>query len=97
MLPRRPVKADHWAKAVKSVMEGLGLDPRHYGCHSLRVGGATELFAAGVRSEIIQLLGRWRSDTFKDYVRVPIGVLVTASRGIAGAGPPLFNGTHFSS
>ena len=37
--------------------------------HSLRIGGATVLALAGYSDTQIQKMGRWRSATFKEYVR----------------------------
>lgn len=36
--------------------------------HSLRSGGATAYAQGGVRSEVIQRMGRWKSDTFETYI-----------------------------
>jgi hypothetical protein len=38
--------------------------------HSLRAGGATALFCAGVSLEQIRLMGRWQSDTVFRYIHV---------------------------
>ena len=40
--------------------------------HSLRVGAATAVFLAGVPTETIQLIGRWRSQTFLRYIRIQV-------------------------
>ena len=37
--------------------------------HSLRIGGATALLAAGCPAMVIQSLGRWSSDTYRLYCR----------------------------
>jgi len=37
--------------------------------HSLRIGGANALSLAGYSDRHIQKLGRWRGETFKEYVR----------------------------
>lgn len=37
--------------------------------HSLRAGGANALHLAGYSDREIQKMGRWRSDTFKEYIR----------------------------
>ena len=45
---------------------------RHFlapGAHSLRIGGATALFAAGAEPTIIRTMGRWSSDIYRLYVR----------------------------
>ena len=39
--------------------------------HSFRIGAATTASANGVPETLIQQLGRWRSDAFKKYIRVP--------------------------
>ena len=39
--------------------------------HSLRIGGASALAAAHTPDSIIQLLGRWRSDAFRNYIALP--------------------------
>ena len=36
--------------------------------HSLRAGGANALHLAGYSDREIQKMGRWRSDTFKEYI-----------------------------
>ena len=40
--------------------------------HSLRIGGANALALSGYSDREIQKMGRWRSQTFKDYVREQI-------------------------
>ena len=46
---------------------GLGRD--EIGSHSLRIGGATALFAAGADPIHIRTMGRWSSDCWRLYVR----------------------------
>ena len=43
--------------------EGLGMDPVFYSTHSLRAGGATDLFVARVPYFAIKKMGRWKSDS----------------------------------
>ena len=40
----------------------LGFNPGDVSARSLRAGGAMSLMCAGVDSDVIQLMGRWRSD-----------------------------------
>jgi len=56
-------------KAIKLVARNLGLDERRYSTHSLRIGGATLLAAAGLPDYMIQLIGRWKSLAFLQYIR----------------------------
>ena len=45
-----------------------GFPSERYGSHSLRVGGATALYHAGVPVEVIKRYGRWVSDCFQGYL-----------------------------
>lgn len=48
----------------------VGLDPKNYGLHSLRSGGATAAANAGVPDRLFKRHGRWRSENAKDgYVK----------------------------
>ena len=48
----------------------LGYNPKQYGLHSLRAGGASAAANAGVPDRLFKRHGRWRSETAKDgYVR----------------------------
>ena len=42
--------------------------PAHVTSHSLRRGGCTALFVAGVPEFLIKMHGRWRSDKWKSYI-----------------------------
>jgi hypothetical protein len=42
---------------------------RSYGGHSPRAGGATYYASIGLSEDIIQALGRWTSQAWKDYIR----------------------------
>ena len=55
---------------VKGLMAKLGLDPRRFGAHSLRIGGATAALAAGMSPSTIRAAGRWASDIYEIYTRV---------------------------
>jgi hypothetical protein len=50
----------------------LGLQSERVGTHSLRSGAAMAMYLAGVPSETIQLIGRWRSSTFMRYLRIQV-------------------------
>ena len=40
--------------------------------HSFRIGGASALASAGLPDYVIQVIGRWSSDSFLRYIRLPI-------------------------
>ena len=70
---------------VKRLMEAAGRDPRRYGAHSLRIGGATAALAAGVPPQLIRLLGRWSSDVYQVYCRMSRQAALQAGRALASA------------
>jgi hypothetical protein len=54
---------------IKAAVCWVGLDPSVYSGHSLRAGGATDLFVAGVPYHCIKRKGRWLSDAAMLYYR----------------------------
>ena len=71
----------HLRAAALQYDEGrLGFPVSKIGTHSLRAGAATAMFLAGVPAETIQLIGRWRSQTFLRYIRIQVQLL---TRGVA--------------
>jgi hypothetical protein len=68
--------ADHNMRlAIKAAGRALeypteyGIDIERLDTHSLRSGGANQLAEAGYSEMHIQKMGRWRGDTFKEYIR----------------------------
>ena len=58
---------------LKGLLSDIGLDPRRYGTHSLRAGGATAAANNSVPERLFKKHGRWRSDDSKDrYIRESI-------------------------
>ena len=54
----------------KATLKDLGFDPRDYGLHSLRSGGATAVISNDVSSSVserlLKLHGRWKTDEAND-------------------------------
>jgi len=46
-----------------------GFDPSRVSSHSLRVGGASALAAAGLPEYLIKEMGSWRSNAYLIYLR----------------------------
>jgi hypothetical protein len=70
---------------VKDVMGAAGRDPGRFGAHSLRIGGATAAFAAGVSPSLIRLMGRWSSDIYEIYCRMSLESALGVGQAIASA------------
>ena len=64
------LKYDTLSKAIKRVAKEMGLDPTRYRTHSLRIGGASMMAAAGRPDYEIQKQGRWKSLAFLEYIRL---------------------------
>ena len=56
-------------RSIQKLCNNVGLDGKQYSGHSLRAGGATDLFLAGVPYYIIKKMGRWSSDAALIYFR----------------------------
>ena len=68
-----PCTRRHWTNLIKALVTRAGLDPHHYGTHSLRAGGATYLASLGVHAADIARHGRWESaDMVFRYVRTDL-------------------------
>ena len=61
---------DVLSAAIKKVASCMGLDPTKFRPHSLRIGGASMLAAAGLPDYVIQKQGRWKSLAFLTYIRL---------------------------
>jgi hypothetical protein len=66
----RAIRVGEVRAMVQTLMRRLGLDPRRFGAHSLRIGGATAALAAGMSAAAIRAAGRWSSDIYLIYCRL---------------------------
>lgn len=64
----RPFLYHQFMTKLRTILVLLREDPRAYGTHSFRRGGATLAANAGVTSENIRALGDWHSDAYLRYV-----------------------------
>lgn len=64
-----PLSYEFMNDMVKRLMARVGENPTEFGTHSLRIGGATAMFAAGASETVIRTMGRWSSDCYRLYVR----------------------------
>lgn len=69
-----PLKADQLTTLLRhsatALFPVLGFDPRDISARSLRAGGAMSLLCAQVDSNVIKLVGRWRSDEMLQYLHL---------------------------
>ena len=65
-----PVPYTFFCSNLKLALAFNNLDPKLYKGHSFRIGAATSAAARGVPLSVIQNMGRWKSDAFKNYIRM---------------------------
>ena len=71
----KPATTDWLRKMIKRRVASIGLDPKRYSGHSLRAGGATDLFMQRLPFYLIKKAGRWASDAAMIYYRADEDVL----------------------
>ena len=62
-----------------------GLDPNRVHSHSIRIGGATVLAAAGIPDYVIMTMGGWASAVYLQYIRPSLQVFDSAQTALADA------------
>jgi hypothetical protein len=77
------LKPRYFNLCLKQLAVLYNLDPARISSHSLRIGGASALAAAGVPDYLIMDMGRWRSLTFLTYVRRSTQMFDTARNALA--------------
>ena len=60
-----------------------GFKAEDYAGHSFRIGAATTAAACGVPAEVIKTLGRWKSQAYQLYARLPTDQLLSISKKLA--------------
>lgn len=65
----KPITRDIFIKNLKIALSFCGLDPTLYKSHSYRIGGASYYAEIGLSDEQIRLIGRWKTNAFRKYIR----------------------------
>ena len=63
----RPLLVSHLQRALQQA----GLEHKYFNGHSFRIGAATTAAQCGIEDSLIQTLGRWKSDAYKIYIKIP--------------------------
>ena len=75
-----PLTKQFFSTSLSAILTAAGLDHHRYNTHSFRIGAATSAELAGVLELDIKMLGRWRSNTFEHYIRIPREHLASLSK-----------------
>lgn len=65
----KTVTRHKFANVLKSAVSSIGLSPNLYNTHCFRIGRITDLAAEGAPRDVIQAVGRWRSNAFLKYIK----------------------------
>ena len=68
---------------VRQALQQAGIQSKTYSGHSFRIGAATTAAARGIPESLIKTLGRWKSDAYQAYIKLPIQSLAQVSQSIA--------------
>ena len=78
--PGTAMSTAHYRVAVREAATLLGENPKDFGAHSTRIGGASDLAGTGRASQLLlQAKGRWASDIGRIYARMTRKALVAVS------------------
>ena len=65
-----PLSPSTFSSTLRLCLQGSGLSHLNISSHCFRLGRCTQLATLGYSEHHIKLIGRWRSDAFKRYVRI---------------------------
>ena len=65
-----PVPRNAFSQFLTAAIRQCGLDPAHYKGHSFRICAVSHAAALGSSDSQIRLLGRWKSNAFRKYIRI---------------------------
>lgn len=76
----KPLTRARFVARVKQALTAAGINHANYSGHSFRSGAATTAAKQGISDSTIQMLGRWKSDAYKLYIKTPREQLASVSR-----------------
>lgn len=75
-----PLTYNQFLTMLKDTLSRIGVNPTEYAGHSFRRGGATWALTNGLPGELIQILGDWKSDAYKQYFDIPLYIKAQQSK-----------------
>ena len=66
-----PISTHYYTEQLQLALRWCKLDTRYYKSHSFRIGAATTAASLGATDAQIEAMGRWNSNSFKRYIRIP--------------------------
>ena len=75
-----PLTRSYLVSQLQAALRQAGIEDSGFNGHSFRIGAATTAAQQGLEDSLIQTLGRWRSDAFKTYIKLPRSQLASVSK-----------------
>ena len=69
-----PVSSSQFSSIFKFIVLGAKMDPKSFKPHGLRIGAATWAHSLNLSDSQIREMGRWKSESFKRYIRIPMAI-----------------------
>jgi hypothetical protein len=63
------ITRSQWVRSLHNFLSLVGLGKSKYNTHSFRIGKATDMATHGASISNIALVGRWKSDAYKKYIK----------------------------
>ena len=67
----QPITRAFFMQYYVHALRWANMDPHRYKSHSFRIGAATTAATRGLTDAQIQAMGRWKSNAYKRYIRIP--------------------------
>ena len=78
-----PLTRQKFHNCLSTLLKNIGLSASQYNTHSFRIGAATSAKDAGISDTHIQMLGRWRSSAYQQYIRTSPSRLAKLTSALA--------------
>lgn len=66
-----PITRHYFTQQLQAALSFCDLNLQNYHTHSFRIGAASTAAAKGFTELQIQTMGRWNSNAFRKYIRIP--------------------------
>lgn len=73
----------HFVLEVRKALELAGVNTSEFNGHSFRIGAASAAAARGMEDSLIKTLGRWESNAYQRYIRIPRQELASYTKLLA--------------